>query len=122
MKVLIACEFSGIIREEFRKLGHNASSCDILPTEISGQHIQDDVLNHLDEDWDLMIAHPPCTFLTRAGTRWLFPKGELNQERYKKGLKAKEFFMTLLNADIPKIVVENPVPHKIFEMPKETQI
>ncbi len=121
MKVLIACEFSGIVREEFKKLGHDVWSCDLLPTEISGQHIQDDVLKHLDDGWDLMIAHPPCTYISRAGTRWLFPKGKINQERYSKGLKMKEFFMKLLNANIPKIVIENPVPHKVFEMPKESQ-
>ena len=122
MKILIACEFSGIVREEFKKLGHDAWSCDLLPTEIPGKHIQDDVLKHLDDGWDLMIAHPPCTYLSRAGTRWLFPKGKLNQERYEKGLKAKEFFMRFINANIPMIAIENPVPHKVFEIPKETQM
>ena len=124
MKVLIACEESQTVCNEFRKLGYEAFSCDILP--CSGGHpewhIKGDVLEQLDKGWDLMIAHPPCTFLTKAGTRWLFPKGKINQERHTKGLKAKEFFLTLLNADIPRIAVENPVPHKIFEMPKETQI
>jgi hypothetical protein len=85
-------------------------------------HIQDDVLKHLDEGWDLMIAHPPCTYLSRAGTRWLFAEHYLHEERYEKGLEAKRFFMKLLNAKIPFIVVENPVPHNIFEMPKETQM
>ena len=124
MKVLIACEESQTICKEFRKLGHEAFSCDIL--DCSGGHpewhIKDDVLKHLDDDWDLIIAHPPCTYITRAGTRWLYPNHKLNQERYKKGLKAKEFFMKLLNANIPMIAVENPVPHKVFDMPKETQI
>ena len=124
MRVLIACEESQIVCKAFRELGHEAYSCDIQ--DCSGGHpewhIKDDVLKHLDDGWDLMIAHPPCTYLTRAGTRWLFPKGKLNHERYKKGLEAKEFFMKLLNTDIPRICIENPVPHKIFDMPKETQI
>ncbi len=123
MKVLIACEESQEVCKAFRELGHEAYSCDILP--CSGGHpewhIQDDVLNHLEESWDLMIAHPPCTFLSRAGTRWLYPKGKLNQERYEKGLKGKEFFMKLLNADIKFIAVENPVPSPIYNMPKQTQ-
>jgi len=124
MKILIACEESQEVCKAFRELGHEAFSCDILP--CSGGHlewhIQDDVLKHLNEGWDLMIAHPPCTYLSRAGTRWLFPKGILNQERYKKGLEAKEFFLKLLNANVPIIVVENPVPHKVFNMPKESQM
>jgi len=125
MKVLIACEESQEVCKAFRELGHEVYSCDILP--CSGGHpewhIQDDVLKVIaQEHWDLMIAHPPCTFLSRAGTRWLFPKHKLNKERYKKGIKGKEFFLKLLNAPIPRIAVENPVPHKIFDMPKETQI
>ncbi len=131
MKILIACEESQAVCKEFRKLGHEAFSCDILP--CSGGHpewhIQNDVLNILgknfwnnNEGWDMMIAHPPCTYTSRAGTRWLFPKGELNKERYQKGLEGKEFLMKLLNADIPRIVIENPVPHKIFDFPKETQM
>ena len=123
-KILIACEESQEVCKAFRKLGHEAFSCDILP--CSGGHpewhIQGDVLKQLDKGWDLMIAHPPCTFLSRAGTRWLFPKGKLNEERYKKGIKAKKFFMRLLNANIPMIAIENPVPHKVFNMPKETQL
>lgn len=121
MKVLIACEFSGIVRSAFEKRGHNAWSCDILPTEIPGNHIQDDVLKHLDKEWDLMIAHPPCTYLSNAGARHLYPKGELNQDRYKLGLQGKEFFLKLLNANIEKIAVENPVSSRVFEMPKHTQ-
>lgn len=124
MQILIACEESQEVCKAFRELGHEAFSCDILP--CSGGHpewhIKGDVLEHLDKGWDLMIAHPPCTYISRAGTRWLFPKGKLNQERYEKGLKAKEFLMKLLNVNIPMIAIENPVPHKIFEMPKETQI
>ena len=121
MKVLIACEYSGIVRDAFAAKGHDAWSCDILPTENPGNHIQDDVLKYLDKDWDLMIAHPPCTYLSNAGARFLYPKGKLNEERYKLGLKGKEFFMALYNAPINKICVENPISSKIFALPKHTQ-
>jgi len=140
MKVLIACEESQIVCKAFRKLGHEAFSCDIQ--SCSGGHpewhIQGDVLDIIGngdkrivlqsgdeidvQSWDLMIAHPPCTYIARAGTRWLYPKHKLNQERYLKGLAAKEFMLKLLNADIPLIAVENPVPHKVFNLPKETQV
>ena len=120
-KVLVACEYSGTVRDAFASKGHEAWSCDILPSETPGNHIQDDVLKHLDKGWDLMIAHPPCTYLSNAGARFLYPKGILNEERYKLGLKAKEFFMALYNAPIDKICVENPISSKIFELPKHTQ-
>ena len=123
MKVLIACEESQRVCTAFREKGHEAYSCDIEP--CSGGHpewhIQDDVLKHLDKAWDLIIAHPPCTYLSNAGARFLYPKGILNQERLKKGLEAKEFFMKLYNANCPKICVENPVSSKIFDMPPHTQ-
>lgn len=124
MKVLVACEFSGRVREAFRAKGHDAWSCDILPADDdSPYHIQDDVLKHLGEGWDLMIAHPPCTYLSNAGATWLYPKpGQLNQERYEKGLGAKKFFMALLEADIPMIAVENPVQSLVYKIPKYTQI
>lgn len=123
MKVLIACEESQRVCIAFRELGHEAYSCDVLP--CSGGHpewhIQDDVLKHL-EGWDLIIAHPPCTYLSNAGATRLYPiKGVLNQERYKKGLEAKEFFMKLLNANCDKICVENPIPSSVFGLPKYTQ-
>jgi len=127
MRVLIACEESQEVCKAFRKLGHYAWSCDTLP--CSGGHpewhFQRDVLELLEHTsgfWDLIIAHPPCTYLTNAAARHLYPKKVLNQERYKKGMKAKEFFMKLLNANIPKIVVENPNPSKIFGLPKHTQV
>ena len=124
MRVLIACEESQAVCIAFRELGHEAYSCDILP--CSGGHpewhIQGDVLEQLDKGWDLMIAHPPCTYLSKAGCRWLYPKGILNNERYEKGLIGKEFFLKLLSANIPMIAVENPTPQKIYDMPKETQI
>ena len=114
MRVLVACEMSGIVREAFRKRGHDAYSCDILDTEIpSKYHIKDNVLNHLDENWDLMIGHPVCTFLCRN-------RAKLNKEQ---GIKPDtSLFMALLNADIPKICIENPVPNKTAELPKYTQI
>lgn len=123
MKVLVACEESQRVCIAFREKGHEAYSCDIEP--CSGGHpewhIHDDVLKHLDENWDLIIAHPPCTYLSNAGARFLYPKGILNKDRLKKGLEAKEFFMKLYNANCPKICVENPVSSKIFEMPQHTQ-
>ena len=86
MRVLIACEFSGVVRDDFFKKGHDAWSCDIQPTTFEGNHIQDNVLNHLNKNWDLMIAHPPCTYLSRAGARWLYPNKKLDNNRYKKGV------------------------------------
>lgn len=102
MKVLIACEFSGVVREAFKSKGHDAWSCDILPTEIKGQHIQDDILNHLDEDWDLMIAHPPCTYISNMSNCRIKEPGRI--EKRKEGF---EFFMKMINAPIDKIAVEN---------------
>jgi len=121
MRVLIACEFSGVVRDAFASLGHDAMSCDLLPTERPGLHYKGDVRDVLGDGWDLMIAHPPCTYLSRAGCRWLYPGGVLNKERYAKGMKAREFFLELLSSPIPRIAVENPVPQKVFEMPAETQ-
>jgi len=118
MRVLIACEFSGIVREAFRKRGHDAWSCDLLPTEIPGNHIQGDVLNILNDGWNLMIAHPPCTYLANSGVQYL----ALNSYRYEQMSKAGRFFMKLLWADIPKICVENPLPHGYANLPKYTQI
>lgn len=103
MRVLIACEFSGIVREAFKAKGHDAWSCDLLPTEIPGQHIQGDVLEILDQGWDLMIAHPPCTYISFAGTRWWNDKG-----RVFKRIEALQFFAQLWEAPIEKICIENP--------------
>ena len=121
MRVLVACEFSGTVRDAFTAKGHYAMSCDLLPTESEGPHYQGDVMDVLNDGWDLMIAHPPCTYLSNAGARWLYPKGILNEERYQKGLEAKAFFMALYNAPIQKICVENPGPSKIYELPKPSQ-
>ncbi len=118
MKVLVACEFSGIVRDAFLSRGHDAVSCDILPTEIEGKHIQDDVLNHLNENWDMMIAHPPCTYLANSGVQHLHK----DTSRWQKMLEAKSFFITLFEANIQRIAVENPVPHGYANLPKYSQI
>ena len=102
MRVLIACEFSGIVRDAFAAKGHDAWSCDLLPTETPGQHIQGEVLNVLDGDWDLMIAHPPCTHLCVSGARW-FKNKQIEQHG------AIWFFMALIGAPMPRIAVENPI-------------
>ena len=124
MKILVACEESQRVCIEFRKLGHEAYSCDILPCSggYPDWHIQQDVLPLLNEKWDMIIAFPPCTYLSNAGARHLFPGGKLNVERYKKGLLAKELFMAIYNADCPKIAIENPTPSKIYELPEKTQV
>lgn len=110
LKVLVACEFSGVVREAFRRLGHDAVSCDLLPTEQPGPHIQDDVLRHLGEGWDLMIAHPPCTYLTVTGNKWFKPEyKERFPDREQQREEAIQFFLQLANAPIPRIAIENPV-------------
>lgn len=105
MRVLVACEFSGIVREAFAKRGHDAWSCDLLPTEIPGKHIQDDVLKHLNDGWDLMIAHPPCTYFANSGLHYLKTK----PERKELLQKAYDFLCQLWLASIPQICIENPV-------------
>lgn len=123
-RILVACEESQAVTIEFRKLGHEAYSCDIEP--CSGGHpewhLQQDVISLLEQHWDLLIAFPPCTYLSNAGAVHLYPKGVLNQSRYEKGLDAKKFFMSLLNANIGMIAVENPLPSKIYELPKPSQV
>ena len=104
MKVLIACEFSGIVRDAFIAKGHDAVSCDLLPTERPGPHIQGDVLAVLDDGWDMMIAHPPCTHLAGSGARWW--KEKQADGRQQAGI---DFFMRLIEAPIDRIAVENPV-------------
>ncbi len=114
MRVLVACEFSGIVREAFARRGHDAWSCDLLPSERPGNHIQDDVREVLDNGWDMMIAHPPCTFLANSGVRWLFQDSKYmtKELRWDYLREAADFFKKLLNAPIPHIAVENPIPHK----------
>ena len=107
MKVLVACEFSGIVREAFAYLGHDAWSCDLLPTDKFGKHIQGDVLAILNDGWDLMIAHPPCTYICNGGNNWLNRIPDLAWRENRE--IAAEFFMRLINANINKIAVENPI-------------
>lgn len=102
MKVLVACEFSGVVRDAFAARGHDAWSCDLLPTETPGQHIVGDVRAILRDGWDLMIAHPPCTHLSVSGARWFAEKRDEQQA-------ALDFFARLMLAPIPRIAVENPV-------------
>lgn len=109
MKVLIACEYSGVVREAFAKLGHDAMSCDLLPTEQPGNHYQGDVRDVLYENWDLLIAHPECTYLTNAGVCHL----HTDPSRWLKLFDAAEFFKLFLNAKhIPMRAIENPIMHK----------
>jgi hypothetical protein len=106
MRVLVACEFSGVVRRAFRALGYQAWSCDLLPAEDSSPfHYQGDVRHILDHDWDLMIAHPPCTYLASSGLHW----NTRRPERAKLTEEAIEFVMALANAPIPRIAVENPI-------------
>ena len=124
MRILVACEESQAVCIAMRRLGHEAYSCDLQP--CSGGHpewhLQVDALQMLKLKWDMIIAHPPCTYLTNAGARWMWAGHELNQERYRKGLEGKAFFMEFFNADCPKIAVENPVPSAVLEMPPYTQV
>ena len=123
MRVLVACEYSGIVRDCFASLGHDAMSCDLLPTEKPGPHYQGNVFDVLDDGWDLLIAHPPCTYLSLAGACRMYPsKGEINHERLKKAMEAKEFFLRLLNHPIPKICIENPRPLSVVGLPPESQV
>ena len=116
MRVLIACEFSGTVRRAFRSLGHDAWSCDILPADDGSEHhYQDDIRNVLgrgkpwnEPSWDLMIADPPCTYLTNSGVTWL----HRDPTRWQKLDEAAEFFKMLLDAPIPRIAIENPIMHK----------
>ena len=141
MKVLVACEESQRVCKAFREKGHEAYSCDII--ECSGGHpewhIQGDVLpllngncefdtkdgtHHIiDGKWDLIIAHPPCTYLTNAGACRMYPqKGKIDTNRFAKAMDAKKFFMDCLNAECEKICIENPVPLSVVELPKKTQV
>lgn len=139
MKILVACEESQAVTKELRRLGHEAYSCDSI--ECSGGHpewhIMGDALrlingncgfvtcegtpHYIETPWDMIIAHPPCTYLTNAGARHLWKGQQLNQARYEKGLEAKSFFMAFLNADCERIAVENPIPSKVFELPAYSQ-
>lgn len=142
MKVLVACEESQRVCIAFRERGHEAYSCDIQ--ECSGGHpewhIQGDVVpllngdcsffdsqggrHSIDGKWDLIIAHPPCTYISNAGVRFLYPGGNgvLNEERLRKGIEATHFFLRFLYADCNKIAIENPIPSTVYCLPKYDQI
>lgn len=105
MRVLVACEYSGTVRDAFRSLGHEALSCDLLPTDVPGPHYQGNVLDILGDGWDLMVAHPPCTYLSVSGMHWT-----------KRGLRdpqltedALDFVRMLMDAPVPRIAIENPI-------------
>ncbi|MFA5744330.1 MAG: DNA cytosine methyltransferase [Candidatus Nanoarchaeia archaeon] len=119
MKILIACEFSGIVRDAFCEAGHDAISCDLLPTKKPGSHYQGDVRDLLTDDykWDMMIGHPPCTYLSVIGNAWLKKPGRLEKRE-----EAFDFFMKLANANIPKICIENPVGYVNSHWRKPNQI
>ena len=108
MKVLVACEFSGVVRDAFTELGHEAMSCDLLPTESPGPHYEGDVFDIIEDGWDMMIAHPPCTYLANSGVRWLHEQ----EGRWELMREGAEFFKRLLEAPVPMVAVENPVMHK----------
>lgn len=115
MKILIACEFSGIVRDAFIERGHDAMSCDLLPTERPGPHYQGDVLDIINNGWDIMIAHPPCTHLAVSGARWF-------KEKHKEQVDALSFVRILLNAPIAKIALENPISIISSQIRKPDQI
>lgn len=104
MRILVACEYSGVVRDAFIRAGHDALSCDLLPTEVHGPHAQCNVLELLGEEWDLMIAHPPCTYLSRVGARWWRTPG-----RAELADSAAEFAFKLRDAPIDRIAIENPI-------------
>jgi hypothetical protein len=111
MRVLVACEYSGVVRDAFLALGHDAMSCDLLPTDSPGPHYTGDVFDIIGNGWDLMVAHPPCTYATAAGARWLYEQGTVIKipERWNDLRDGAEFFRALWEADIPRIAIENPV-------------
>lgn len=123
MRVLVACEESQEVCKAFRALGHEAYSCDIEP--CSGGHpewhIQVDALELLKMKWDLIVAHPPCTYMTNAGAVRMRVNGKIVPERFEKAMEAKEFFMRFYNANCPKIAIENPTPMKIVGLPPYQQ-
>ena len=102
MKVLIACEYSGAVRDAFINNGHDAMSCDLLPTDVDGPHYQGDVFDVINDGWDLMIAHPPCTHLAVSGARWF-------KDKVKEQAESLEFVRRLMDAPIDKMAIENPI-------------
>ena len=125
MRILIACEESQTVCKAFRKLGYEAYSCDLQ--DCSGGHPEwhikgDAIKEAYSGKYEMMIAHPPCTFMSRAGARWMYPKaGVLDLNRYNQAMEAKEFFLKLLNAPIDMIAIENPLPMKVVDLPNHDQ-
>lgn len=118
MRVLVACEYSGVVRDAFLRAGHDAMSCDLLPTEVPGPHYEGDVRDVLDDGWDLMIAHPPCTYLASSGLHWnkrIPGREQLTEE-------SVAFVRLLLDADIPRIALENPIGRISTAIRKPDQI
>lgn len=107
MRVLVACEYSGAVRDAFIALGHDAMSCDLLPTDAPGSHYQGDVFDIIGDGWDLMVAHPPCTYLCNSGVRWL----STDITRWPRMVDGAVFFRRLFDAPIPRVAVENPIMH-----------
>ena len=125
MKILVACEESQAVTIELRKLGHEAYSCDTEP--CSGGHpewhLKGDATPILKETWDMIIAFPPCTYMTNGGAVRMYPtKGNIDPVRFEKAMKAKEFFMMFYNAECPRIAIENPMPMKCIGLPEKTQV
>lgn len=112
MKVLVACEFSGVVRDAFLRRGHDAWSCDLLPTESPGPHIQGDVLPVLKQSWDMVIAHPPCDYLANCGVRW-----RVQRDEWAEVAEGAAFFRRFLGC-APLWAVENPVVHRHAKLPK----
>ena len=117
MKILIACEYSGIVREAFAKKGHDVMSCDLLPAEIPGNHYRGDIRDVMYDGWDMMIGFPPCTDLAVSGARWFKEKRADGRQQ-----ASIEFFMMLANAPIEKIALENPVGIMSTQYRKPDQI
>jgi hypothetical protein len=115
MKVLVACEYSGTVRDAFLRAGHDAMSCDILPTDSNGPHYQGDVRDILGDGWDLMIAHPPCTHLAVSGARWF-------KDKVTEQAEALDFVRMLMAAPIERIAIENPVSIISSKIRKPDQI
>jgi hypothetical protein len=141
MKILVACEESQAVTKELRRLGHEAYSCDII--ECSGGHpewhimgdalavingrclfgTQDDAIHEIKTRWDMVIAFPPCTYMSNAGACRMYPrKGQIDEERFAKAMEAKEFFMAFYNADCERIAIENPVPLSVVGLPEKSQV
>jgi hypothetical protein len=117
MKIAVICEFTGTVRDAFRRRGHEAVSFDLLPSETDGPHVVGDVRNADLSGFDAAVCHPPCTRLCNSGVRWLHERNLWQELR-----EAREFFLWCLNLPIPRVAVENPIPHKYAELPPYTQI